>query len=164
MVGMKTYKYYFIFKTDNDELFAYSDNKIYIKEFKKSRDMSKFRIIKEYITQDAVNDLAYNIPKKYLICKELLTKPHDTKISIIMTQYEYEGLIRESNDIFFNKIINKTCINPIIFKDDYCKALAGMGYNIYFRIWCGDLVLNDIFKFISPDYVNIFIYYFYGNE
>ena len=160
----KEYKYYFIFKKDGDALFAYTDNKTYIQEFTKSRNMKRFYIKKQYINRKTVNDLAANIPKKYLVCKELPTKPKGKKISIILTQYEYEGLICMGNDIFFNKVRQNAHINPSIFKEKYSDALIAAGYGIYFHIWNGDLILNDIFKFISPDYVNIFIHYFYNDK
>lgn len=160
----KEYKYYFIFKKDGDDLFAYTDNKTYIQEFTKSRNMKRFYIKKQYINRKTVNDLAANIPKKYLVCKELPTKPKGTKIRLILTQYEYEGLIAQGNDIFFNKIMQNTRLDISILKDKYADALNNIGYGIYFYIWKGDLVLSDIFKYISPDYVNIFIHYFYDEK
>lgn len=160
----KEYKYYFIFKKDTGDLFAYTDNKIYIQEFKKSRDMNRFYVKKQYINRKTVNDLAANIPKKYLVCKELPTKPKGSIISIVLTQYEYEGLISQGNYIFFNKIRQNTHLDFSILKDEYYDALNNLGYGIYFSIWKGDLVLSDIFEYISPDYVNIFIHYFYNEK
>lgn len=163
-VKLMEYKYYFIVEKETNELFAYSDNKTYVDEFKNSRDMRKFNVVKQYISRATVNKLAADIPKKYLVCKELPTKPKGKKISIILTQYEYEGLICMGNDIFFNKVRQNAHINLSIFKEKYSDALIAAGYGIYFHIWNGDLTLNDIFKFISPDYVNIFIHYFYNDK
>ena len=138
-VKLMEYKYYFIVEKETNELFAYSDNKTYVDEFKNSRDMRKFNVVKQYISRAIVNKLAADIPKKYLVCKELPTKPKGKKISIILTQYEYEGIICMGNDIFFNKVIEKYKY-PCEAFNEICKMLDSIDaenleckYRKYFR-------------------------------
>ena len=122
----KMYKYYLYYF--NDELYAYTDNKEYAKEFEKIRDMKKFIRIKREITREDVNILAGEEQGKYLV-SQTFTIYDEERMSwfeseFIITQLERTGINNIAVQVM-NEDLYKYCWDspPSIVNDKIINAL-----------------------------------------
>lgn len=165
---MKTYKYWIYYLKETKELYAYTDNKKFAKEFESDRDMNKFKKISCNIDSEEVNGLAKYHQSKYL--KKSSIKIYDKKTMkyfnsyIIITIEEEVTIQNTAIQLMYDSIYKYCWDNPYIFKDKIIKALSVLEYvNIYNQMslsQTGQYEDNQIN--IKPDELGIFIHY-YGN-
>ena len=160
---LKTYDYWFFFNKDNDELYAYTDDKKIYKDFKSQRNMKLFYYKKKELTRNEVRDLTSNENEKFLTEYNLKYDNEMSKGSMrmVITKTEKLTVMNVSADLLSCDIYKYAWITPYIFKDDIIKSLQKIGY-----ISCNDLINSsgenyfDIFS--EADELGIFLRYF-GN-
>lgn len=160
---LKTYDYWFFFNKDNDELYAYTDDKKFYKDFKSQRNMKLFYYKKKELTRNEVRDLTNNENEKFLTEYNLKYDNEMSKGSMrmVITKTEKLTVMNVSADLLSCDIYKYAWITPYIFKDDIIKSLQKIGY-----ISCNNLINSsgenyfDIFS--EADELGIFLRYF-GN-
>lgn len=124
------YLYYLIFQGKN--LFAYTDTRSIYKEFKKTRDMKLFHVVKQKLTKDEVNNLAIDYKHNILKWSKMITYDEDLKkkrlIDIVCTWEEQQCL--ESRCVMLRQVelYKLSFVNPSIFKKDIIEALNLLKY------------------------------------
>ena len=156
--------YVFICYEDND-IYAYTENKKYAEAFRKTRDMDMFD---ERTYHDSVlKTFSKKCPEKRLISYTLSSYDYQKKTpiseKIIMTKEEraYVQKIQNLEDLG-SALYPSRWIEPCIFKDKYYNVLDRSGYvDLYEELW-SSIYYSDavIFNSLKPNELNIFLYYF----
>ena len=155
---LKTYKYWFFYKKETDELYAYTDVKEIAKLFKSQRNKNLFHCKKKEITKQEVRKLAEDENDKILSQCQL--KYGDSgkigNIDMVLTKTEKFTIIRESADLISSSIYKYTWINPFIFNDEIFESLEVLDYvNCNKLINSGNVNYLDIFS--DADELGIFL-------
>lgn len=165
------YKYWLIYlkSTDIDvdlELYAYTDRKKYMKQFRVERNMKRFVILEKHLTKEEVHTLADEYNQLYLMKFEGKTrvdsKDYIREFSIVITKEEHQNIISVCADVIMCKIFAAVEYDPRIFKEKYLKALNVSGYtNIYKYITVDfnseeETSFDDISQEFEPDYLSAF--------
>lgn len=161
---MKKYWIYYYKKTN--ELYAYTDNKKFAKEFERVRDMDKFEIISEEIDKEMINQLAREYQNKYL--KKYPIKIYDKKnlkwmdSELLVTVEESIGIQNIAIQQMQETLYKHCWDDPYIFKKKIYDALEVLGYNkIYYTyIMAQTGMYEDTDLNITSDELGIFIRYY----
>ena len=142
-------------------LYAYTDNMKYAKEFKKTRDMKKFHIKKYLVTSEELMNLTENYPPLYLnrYFYNTIDFSSDhikmTKIPLVSTKCENIMVGNIENSILLQKVYNFAWISPSIFTNEIQKILKDIGYTTVHRVIRG-IEKNE--PDIRIDQLSIFIH------
>lgn len=165
------YKYWLIYLKSADvdvelELYAYTDNKKYMKQFQLERNMKRFIVIKKFLTKEEVHMLAEHYNQLYLMKFEGKTrvdaKDYIREFSIIVTKEEHQNIISVCADVIMCKILAFVEYDPRYFKEKYLKALAVSGYNSIYMYITGysnyeeETSFDDVTQEFEPDYLSAF--------
>ena len=172
----KTYRYYLIYigpeyyslipdqyksslNNSFTMLYAYTDNKKYLKKFLEYRNKDYYYIIKKDLTREDVNFLCkdyqnYIIRKKKVSTRYNVTKSCDKDFYIsekeynITLNYVYHVLSEDIWLLSYDNIID-------IFTDDYKEILSILKFDrLHNRLNSGNLDFND---FIIPDFIGTYL-------
>lgn len=176
---MKKYKYWFFYikpkyldevyiEEPESLLYAYTDNYMYFKKFKKERNMKKFIYEERLIDREEINKLSIYFSREVLLEEEYDTYDGNAnlntiKYKLVITKYEYSNIVSITNQIFMNKLWNCTWINPFIFKDEYIIMLYSLGFGQGYEMINGDnydITVEKLYKMIKPDMLSVFIYHY----
>lgn len=163
---MKEYKYWIYYFKDTNEIYAYTDNKKYAKEFELDRNMDKFIKIRKDILPEEVNYLARHYQGKYLTKAKI--KIYDKKTMkwfdsfLIMTLEEEITVQNKSVQLLYDSIYTYCWQDPYVFNEKIYKALDKLEYvNIYNQISSAQsncYIENEIK--LKPDELGIFVHYY----
>lgn len=159
---MNEIKYWLYYLKENNEIYAYTDNKEYAKLFENDRDMTLFNKIKKEISKNEINYLAREYQNCYL--KDVSLKIFDKSKqkwfdgNIIMTGEEYLSVTSAEIQLMEVELYQHCWDNPIKFKDKIIKALEILEYNNVYR----SIVSTDenIKINIKVDPLGIFLHYY----
>ena len=166
-----TYPYwliYFIYENGENELYAYTDNKSFMKRFKEERDMKKFIVIKRELTREKIHRLTKDCKAMYLELFKAKTKVYDKtsyhirEVTLLITQQERLTISNVASDYIFSKLWVNLDYDPYVFKDKYLRALWFTDYvAAHEYIQCEEnsfmYPLGDIIDCFEPDYIGIFL-------
>lgn len=142
-------------------IYAYTDVKDYEKEFKLTRDMSKFIIKKYKLTRQEIHQLIENEPTKYLKEIEGITKDENfncVPFHLVVTEEERIHIDRICNSAISVNIFIYAWDNPYIFKDKYIESLEKIGYlSIYNSISEDGTEISTDTPLIEPDLLSCFL-------
>ena len=165
------YKYWLIYLKSADvdvelELYAYTDSKKYMKQFRLERNMKRFIIIEKLLTKEEIHTLADKYNRLYLMKFEGKTrvdaKDYIRNFSIVITKEEHQNIISDCADVIMCKIFASVEYNPICFKEKYLKALEVSGYSSIYNYITVDFnseeetSFDDITQEFEPDYLSAF--------
>lgn len=133
---MKTYKYWFYYLKKTNELYAYTDNKNYAKEFENMRNMKKFKRVVDDISTDELRQLVEEYKNKYLIKTKMDVYDKNSKEwfkqDIILTSVESITIQNTEAHLLYKNIYSNCWDDPYIFKSKVHKALETLEYvNVY---------------------------------
>ena len=113
-------KYWIYYLKSTNEIYAYTDNKKYAKEFERIRDMNKFKIIQEEIDKDLINHLAREYQNNYL--KKMPIKIYNKKklewieSEILVTMSESIGMQNIATQLMHETLYKYCWDDPYVFK------------------------------------------------
>jgi len=163
------YKYWLIYikSTDIDiayELYAYTDNKKYMKQFKEERNMDKFLIMMKKLTKKEIHQLTEEYNSSFLIPFEGKTRVESEKyidqFSIMATKEEKLNVVNVCTDVIMSKMWTSVSYDPMLFKEKYKHMFVRLGYYNAYRYLCLDFDLDyfeDIASEFEPDYLSAFL-------
>lgn len=164
------YKYWLIYIKSTDinidlELYAYTDKKSYMKQFKMERNMNKFVIIEKNLSKEEVHRLTVDYNTLYLLQLKgrtrLNSKNYIGNFSIVVTKEERLNVVNVCSDVILSKIWATIEYRPNIFKKKYQTALLLMGYTDAYKYlsldFCSNSRFEDIAAEFEPDYLNTFL-------
>ena len=150
----KKYKYWLIYIKSTDiniayELYAYTDNKKYMKQF---------------VEENEIHKLTEEFNSSFLIPLEGKTRTEGKKyigqFSIIATKAEKLNVMNTCTDVIMSKMWSSICYDPMLFKNKYKEMFIRLGYYNAFRYLCLDFDLDyfeDIASEFEPDYLSAFL-------
>ena len=151
-----TYTYYLYFK--DNELYAYTDNKSYAKEFESVRNMDVFVKKKAKLVSSDINILALEYQSRMLTKKSLYTFNENgigISIKMIMTMVEYISVSNMSTSFVYN--LSQLCwTSPLIFNDKYQSMLDILGYTFMNATLSGKFKKFDLFN-MKVDQLSFFL-------
>lgn len=165
----KKYKYWLIYIKSTDiniayELYAYTDNKKYMKQFVEERDMNKFIVMMKKLTKNEIHMLTEEFNSSFLIPLEGKTRTEGKKyigqFSIIATKAEKLNVMNTCTDVIMSKMWSSICYDPMLFKNKYKEMFVRLGYYNAYRYLCLDFDLDyfeDIASEFEPDYLSAFL-------
>ena len=174
---MMTYKYWIFYVKREyiedipfeylwNQIYAYTDNKEYAKQFESWHNMSKFIKREVKLTKEEIHIMTEDIMSKYLQPYRIITegkKKKKKKILIISNRDEKRLLDSNVSMIANNTIIRNTIQEPHIYDYSLYKALSVLKYpqmhsGVDIQIETGMISMDD--SFIAIDelavYINIF--------
>lgn len=159
----KLYKYYFYY-FDN-ELYAYTDNKTFSKQFELYRDMKKFVKVIKKINKEEVNILAKENKDKYISSYKffIFNRKNGSGFEILIPLTFVEKISLTNTAIQLKEIdIYKYCWIPsYIFNSKIRKALSVLYYDNLNKHISSDgteiLYLPKYFSGLEIDYFSLFV-------
>jgi hypothetical protein len=140
-------------------LYAYTDNKKYLKKFLKYRNKNYYYVVKKKLSRDDINLLCkdyqnYIIRKKSVTCRFNMTISHNKDFYItekeykVTTNYVYYILNEDIWLLSFDYSIDR-------FNDEYQKSLYTLRFDkIHYRLNIGNLLTDD---YLTPDFIGTYI-------
>lgn len=165
-----TFTYWLIYQIfeEENELYAYTDNKNFMHRFKEERDMNQFIIVKRKLTREKIHFLTENYQAMYLELFKAKTKLVKNgkysieEVSLVITQRERLNIVNIASDYIFSKIWKDLIYDPYVFKNNYLRSLRYIEYvDAYEYIQCDQGTFfdgeEDIISRFEPDYIGVFL-------
>lgn len=156
-------------------LYAISNNKELVQEFKETRNMNFFRIKKDEMTKSEYKKYAdkykaYVLGMRGYITHSDISRTKSKIVSIVSTSYEEETVYIKSGHTQ-SELAKHTLEDSDIFNDEIIEALKYFMYFDFYMTSSSDefdyysgyqISINDSFKDWNVDMLELFIM-FYGN-
>ena len=148
------------------ELYAYSTEKKLVKKFIEERNMKLFKIKKEKLTHEEIQDLDKETNSSYLTILIGKTKlgSHGSEVidfELVVTKEEKVCTDNVSYNNLCSELWKHTWINPLIFNDKLIKALCINNYVNGYRMINGIHLPNSnktyYYNDLQPDTLSCFI-------
>lgn len=124
-------KYYMFYLKDNNQLYAFTNNKKLKKNFIKNRNMKKFILKKVSLTNNEMNTFLKDYINRDIIIFKGKTVDNTYNIidfEIPLTTKE-KLIISQTRSIYrMEKLYSSAWTHPFIFNDKYFKILLDIGY------------------------------------
>ena len=161
---MKVYLFY-IQETGNGfeegDLYAYTTNKKHAKEFMRIKDMDKFHMCKEKLTEKDFHELKKKRPL-FELKLYINDFTNDEKMSsstyyrLLATQMEIVLVSREFNSILEKLYFECDGRNWLLLKNKYLEILSNMGYNYLYFVHNNQYPIGKV-RDIRMDVIQIYI-------
>lgn len=159
LMSKKKYKYWIYYLKSSNEIYAYTDNKVYAKSFENVRDMKMFNKVKKNLTKEEVNYLAREYQSNILKIFEYKTSNKNNSIisvTMVSTMIEHLTVTSQATRLICCDIYQYCILEPEMFNDKIYNALNILNYNkLYEHITNPKASLNNIS--IEVDELAIFI-------
>ena len=159
-----TYKYWLIYQQypSGYSLYAYTDRKEYLKEFKSTRRMDLFEIQKMNLTREQIHDLTEEYSGGYLVMMKGRTQLKNegvSEFSMVMTKNEQLHVNSYLHQFLTVKIWELCVLNPRYLKKPFFDALSTIGYVDAFEQLMNpqSFDIGAWFSDHEPDYLSGFI-------
>jgi hypothetical protein len=117
---------YYIYYTNDGEIYAYTDNKEYAKAFKQQRNPKKFYQKKIELTSEDLKELHNYYPESLLM--EERFELGDKELILILAMMEHVTILNYSVQCTTVNMPVAAWVPPQIFQDDIVDVLKEIGY------------------------------------